>query len=96
MGIANILTIPHLEENISTEFKEVKGHSAIKSIISVVDQYIVAFLNNRVNKLGRILWGISDDRIVKGVSLSYKEKDKLRREISNKISQINPHVPLGN
>lgn len=81
------------EENIDMEFKEVKGINPIDSILSSVDQYVVAFLNVKRNKTGKILWGISDDRIVVGVRLEYRERDKLRRDVVNKLSQISPPVP---
>lgn len=48
------------------EFKEVKGGNPVDSILSVVDQYVVAYLNVERDTIGTILWGISDDRIVKG------------------------------
>jgi len=85
-----------LEENIETEFKEVKGNNPTSSILSLVDQYVVAFLNVLPKKIGRILWGITDSRSIVGVKLTYDDRDKLRREISNKLSQINPHVPHQN
>ncbi|OXS58099.1 hypothetical protein B1A99_15865 [Cohnella sp. CIP 111063] len=81
------------EENIDMEFKEVKGINPIDSIISSVDQYVVAYLNVKRNKIGKILWGISDDRTVVGVRLEYRERDKLKRDVVNKLSQISPPVP---
>lgn len=75
------------------EFKEVKGGNPVDSILSVVDQYVVAYLNVERDTIGTILWGISDDRIVKGVQLNYTERDRLRREIVNKLSQITPPIP---
>lgn len=81
------------EENIDMEFKEVKGINPIDSILSSVDQYVVAYLNVKRNKIGKILWGISDDRIVAGVRLVYSERDKLRRDVVNKLSQISPPIP---
>ncbi|SNT27769.1 AAA domain-containing protein [Anaerovirgula multivorans] len=84
--------IVELEENIEMEFKEVKGNNSTDSILSLVDQYVVAFLNSKLQTVGRILWGITDKRIVKGVTLQYEEKDKLRREISNKLLNISPPI----
>ncbi|MFC6650291.1 AAA family ATPase [Paenibacillus rhizoplanae] len=81
------------EENIDMEFKEVKGINSIDSILSTVDQYVVSYLNVRRNITGKILWGISDDRTVVGVRLDYSERDKLRRDVVNKLSQISPPVP---
>ncbi|WP_366289929.1 AAA family ATPase [Paenibacillus sp. AN1007] len=82
-----------LEENIDMEFKEVKGINSIDSILSTVDQYVVAYLNIKRNIIGKVLWGISDDRTVMGVKLAYSERDKLRRDVVNKLSQISPPVP---
>ncbi|MFD1906046.1 ATP-binding protein [Paenibacillus rhizoplanae] len=73
--------------------KEVKGINSIDSILSTVDQYVVSYLNVRRNITGKILWGISDDRTVVGVRLDYSERDKLRRDVVNKLSQISPPVP---
>ncbi|KJD46595.1 hypothetical protein QD47_06145 [Paenibacillus terrae] len=81
------------EENIDMEFKEVKGINSIDSILSTVDQYVVAYLNIKRNIIGKILWGISDDRTVTGVRLEYSERDKLRRDVVNKLSQISPPIP---
>ncbi|WP_338708095.1 RNA-binding domain-containing protein [Paenibacillus amylolyticus] len=88
-----INTQVEFEENITMEFKEVKGGNPVDSILSVVDQYVVAYLNVERDTIGTILWGISDDRIVKGVRLNYTERDRLRREIVNKLSQVTPPIP---
>jgi len=81
------------EENIDMEFKEVKGINSIDSILSTVDQYVVAYLNVGMDMIGKILWGISDERTVMGVKLEYSERDKLRRDVVNKLSQISPPIP---
>lgn len=82
-----------VEEKIDMEFKEVRGINSIDSILSTVDQYVVAYLNIKRNITGKILWGISDDRTVTGVRLEYSERDKLRRDVVNKLSQISPPIP---
>lgn len=80
-----------LEEMRHVEFKEVTGGNPGSSIRSNADEYAVAFLNCEG---GRIFWGIRDaDRIVVGVRLSYTQRDDIRREVSAKLSHIQPPVP---
>jgi predicted HTH transcriptional regulator len=51
---------------------------------------VVAFLNG---KGGRIFWGIRDAcRYVVGVSLSYEQRDELRRVVTDKLNQIRPPI----
>lgn len=82
------------EENRYIEFKEVKGNNPISSILSLVDQYVVAFLNDNKSQQGQIIWGITDihSKIV-GVELDLGQRDKLRREIPEKLSKILPFIP---
>lgn len=80
-----------LEETRHTEFKEIFGGNPADSIKHAADEYAVAFLNSEG---GRILWGIRNgDRVVVGVKLNYKQRDDVRREVSVKLSQIQPPVP---
>lgn len=83
------------EEYRYMEFKEVKGDNPIRSILSVVDQYVVAYLNERKKQFpGRIIWGITDEeRKVVGTKLVYKERDELRRSIVERLDQIQPPIP---
>ncbi|EMK2598184.1 ATP-binding protein [Bacillus cereus] len=83
------------EEYRYMEFKEVKGDNPIRSILSVVDQYVVAYLNERKKQFpGRIIWGITDEeRKVVGTKLAYKERDELRRGIVERLDQIQPSIP---
>ncbi|EJR11440.1 ATP-binding protein [Bacillus cereus] len=83
------------EEYRYMEFKEVKGDNPIRSILSVVDQYVVAYLNERKKQFpGRIIWGITDEeRKVVGTKLVYKERDELRRGIVERLDQIQPPIP---
>lgn len=83
------------DENLETEYKEVKGNNAVNSIKDIADQYIVAFLNSPQLKQGRILWGVTDtNREVVGVSLNYSQRDDLRRNLVNKLHDIQPTIPL--
>jgi DNA modification methylase len=79
------------EETRHFEFKEIKSPTgAVSSIVNTSDEYAVSFLNSEG---GRILWGIRDrDRIVVGVRLSYQDRDKVRRDVSAKLNQIEPRV----
>jgi hypothetical protein len=79
------------QEDRSCEFKEVKGENPLGSIKSVVDQYVVAFLNAGVPQEGAIFWGIrNEDRMIIGVNLSEQGCDELRRVVTEKLHQITP------
>jgi DNA modification methylase len=80
-----------IEETRHFEFKEIRSSAgAVDNIVNASDEYAVAFLNSEG---GRIYWGIRDkDRIVVGVRLSYQERDKVRRDVSAKLNQIEPRV----
>lgn len=78
-----------LEEDTTHEFKEVKGHSPIKSIQNVVDEYIIAFLNSSG---GSIFWGICDDATVKSIALSSAQKDNIRKVINSKLRTLEPQI----
>lgn len=81
------------QENRNFEFKEIKGKNPISSIRSVVDQYVVAYLNAAEPHEGRIVWGVTDgDLKVVGVSLTDQECDELRRVIVDKLLQITPAI----
>lgn len=79
-----------MEETRQYEFKEVKGENPLFAIKRIVDEYVVAFLNSDG---GRIFWGIrDDDRVVVGVRLNYRQRDAVRRLITDKIFQVQPAV----
>lgn len=76
------------------EFKEIKGINTIDSILSLADQYVVAYLNEKTNQRGRIIWGVTDtERKVVGVKLDYKQRDELSKRITEKLGQIQPSLP---
>ncbi|WP_082389444.1 ATP-binding protein [Lysinibacillus sp. ZYM-1] len=82
------------EEYRFVEFKEIKGQNPVDSILSLVDQYVVAYLNENSKRAGRIIWGISDkERRVVGVKLTYQQRDELRRSITEKLGKIQPQIP---
>lgn len=77
------------EESLTCEFKEVKTQ-ALQSIGKIVDEYIVAFLNEVG---GSIYWGIRDsDRLVTGVPLTAAARDEVRQVIGQKVAVIAPPV----
>lgn len=75
------------------EFKEIKGTNPCSSIVNTADEYAVAFLNSEG---GRIYWGIRDtDKVVVGVELTKSESDRLQRDVTNKLSEIQPQLDPG-
>lgn len=82
------------EEFRQVEFKEIRGQNALDSVKNVVDEYVVAFLNDHSSYKGRIIWGITDkERRVVGVKLNYNQRDTLRRILTEKLSKISPSIP---
>ncbi len=78
------------EEARLYEFKEVKGGNPADSITNAADEYAVAFLNLEG---GRIFWGIRDsDRITVGVNLDERQRDSVRRKVSEKLWGIRPPI----
>jgi predicted HTH transcriptional regulator len=70
--------------------KEIRGGNPVNSIVNASDEYAVAFLNSEG---GRIYWGIRDlDRVVIGVRLNYEQRDRVRRDVTSKLNQIEPRV----
>jgi hypothetical protein len=79
-----------MEEDLTTEFKEVTSKQPANTIIDTVEDYAVAFLNSEG---GRIFWGIRDaDRCVVGVSLDAGDRDQIRKGIAGKFHLIQPPV----
>ncbi|WGG50480.1 ATP-binding protein [Rugamonas sp. DEMB1] len=78
-----------LEEDLTVEFKEVKGENPVKSIQSLVDEYVLAFFNSQG---GSVFWGINDDGIVASLKLTSKMKDDIRKAINTKINVIEPPI----
>ncbi|SCY66491.1 ATP-binding protein [Pseudomonas sp. NFACC37-1] len=77
------------EEDLTVEFKEVKGSNPVKSIQNLVDEYILAFFNSQG---GSVFWGINDDGIVTSMKLTPKMKDDIRKSVSDKINVIEPPI----
>lgn len=80
------------EETRFYEFKEVKGRNPAGSITNTADEYAVAFLNSEG---GRIFWGVRDsDRITVGVTLDERQRDDVRRKVSEKLGAIRPPISV--
>lgn len=77
------------EEDLSHEFKEIKGNNPTKTIQNLADEYILAFLNTSG---GSIFWGITDHAIVKSITLNMEQKDSVRKAINLKINVIEPAI----
>lgn len=83
--------VPEGESSV-VEFKEIKGARPCESIVANAEIYINAYLNSFGGGVGRIYWGISDRRIVIGVTLTYEDRDNIQRRISELLSQAGPFV----
>jgi hypothetical protein len=77
------------EEDLTHEFKEVKGNNPTKSIQNLVDEYVLAFLNSSG---GSIFWGICDNGSVKSLQLDSSGKDQINKAINSKINTIEPSI----
>lgn len=77
------------EEDLSHEFKEVKGSNPTKSIQNLVDEYIIAFLNSSG---GSIFWGITDQALVRSIKLNTEQKDNIRKTINSKVNTVEPAI----
>jgi hypothetical protein len=79
-----------LDESRGVEFKEIRGNNAVSAIVNTADEYAVAFLNAEG---GRILWGVRDsDRLIVGVSLDERQRDRLRKCVADKLNSIQPPI----
>ena len=81
------------EETRLYEFKEIRGRNPAGSITNTADEYAVAFLNSEG---GRIFWGVRDDRITVGVTLNERQRDEVRRRVSEKLGSIDPPISVEN
>jgi hypothetical protein len=81
-----------IEETRHYEFKEVTGKNPISAIVNASDEYAVAFLNSGG---GRIFWGVRNaDRVAIGVRLDYEQRDRVRRQVWEKLFTIQPATAL--
>lgn len=82
-----------LEEDTEHEFKEIKGKNPVDHIRSNVGEYITSFFNSDG---GRIYYGISDNKEIKGVHLNDKQKDQVRRSVVDAVVAISPSISPDN
>lgn len=81
-----------IEETRHYEFKEVIGKNPVSAIVNASDEYAVAFLNSGG---GRIFWGVRNaDRVAIGVQLDYEQRDRIRRQVWEKLFTIQPASAL--
>ncbi|MGG3792504.1 type II toxin-antitoxin system PemK/MazF family toxin [Geobacillus thermodenitrificans] len=85
-----------LSEDYESEFKAPLDPNNSDEIIKLIEEklikYVVAFLNGNG---GSIFFGIDNNRIVKGLTLNYKQKDEVLQKINSKINdRITPKVSL--
>jgi predicted HTH transcriptional regulator len=75
------------------EFKEIEiTTNPVNKIKEHVEEYACAFLNSEG---GQILWGIRDrDRTVSGVKLNDKQRDEIRRVVTEKLHTIQPPIAV--
>lgn len=79
------------EENYEYEFKDFsKSKNPSKTIIDTIEQYASGFLNSENG--GRVLYGISDNRVTIGLKLNYEQKDELNRNIQAKLQTLKPSI----
>ncbi|MDA2261061.1 type II toxin-antitoxin system PemK/MazF family toxin [Bacillus cereus group sp. Bc200] len=76
-----------LEENLEYEFKSPRNSYDSEEIKNLVKdkimEYVISFLNSNG---GSLFFGIDNSGIVKGVNLSYEERDELALDINNSIN----------
>ncbi|KKB33096.1 Programmed cell death toxin YdcE [Bacillus thermotolerans] len=85
-----------LEESRDCEFKSPLDFSSVNEIRVLIDnkimEYVVSFLNSNG---GSIFFGISDKKIVKGLELSYKDRDEIALSINSKIrDRLEPKISV--
>lgn len=78
-----------IEETKYYEFKEVNSPNPVDTIKNTADEYAVAFLNSEG---GRIFWGITDNKVAVGVKLAQPQRDRIRKEVTNKLNEIVPKL----
>lgn len=85
------LPVP-FEETRFYEFKEIKGKNPVNRVTKDSDEYAVAFLNREG---GRIFWGVrNNDRITTGVTFDERQRDEVRRKVSEKLGAIRPPISV--
>lgn len=76
-------------EDLEYEFKEIKGRNPKSAIGNNVAEYATSFLNSSG---GRILYGITNDRIVKGFQADANLIDEIQKAIYDSLRTIEPSL----
>lgn len=79
-------------ENSEIELKEIKGNRACDAIVANAEIYINAYLNSFPKAIGKIFWGVNNDKIITGVKLSYQDIDTIQRKLSEILAQSEPFI----
>ncbi|MEH2225745.1 RNA-binding domain-containing protein [Nostoc sp.] len=82
----------HREEGKYVEFKKVESQKPVNKIVDHAEEYIIGFLNASVK--GDIYLGINDSGEIKGITLSRSDRDKIQKNITDKLTNIDPVIPL--
>jgi Tfp pilus assembly protein PilF len=80
----------HREEGDSVEFKEMTSKQPVNRIMDHAEEYVVGFLNAQIE--GDLYLGINDSGIIQGVTLNRNDRDKIYRDIPNKLRSTDPPV----
>jgi mRNA interferase MazF len=80
-------TVDFMEDH-EYEFKEIKGGNP-KNSVSNVAEYATSFLNSHG---GRIFYGITNDRVVKGFSANPDMIDEIQKAVYSHLRNIDPGV----
>ena len=79
-----------IDETRHIECKEITSPNPLDRIKDLIDEYAIAFLNSEG---GQIFWGVRDStKVVTGVKLDSKQRDKIRLVVTQKLHNIQPPV----
>lgn len=81
----------HKEEGKYVEFKSVESQKPVKKIVNHAEEYIIGFLNASVE--GDIYLGINDSGNIRGITLSRSQRDEIQKNITDKLTNIDPVIP---
>lgn len=79
-------------ESRTIELKEIKGRRVCDAIVANAEIYINAYLNSTPKEIGKIFWGVNDQKRITGVPLSYSDTDTIQKRISEALSHAEPMV----
>ncbi|OMJ90467.1 hypothetical protein SteCoe_7169 [Stentor coeruleus] len=76
-------------EDRKTEFKSSKNIFRIQNSADIIAPYVSAFLNTEG---GILFYGIKDNGVVEGISLSRKDRDQFTLALDNIFQKFNPQI----